>query len=1171
MESREIKKLRKEMGYTQKEFAEKLGVSFAAVNRWERGHNKPQPDRLLRIREMRAEYLTNAERDISAASASTATPPQLDFEGDPEAVKLVVDAHRLQNGHLFNRAYGLELSRVVPLPHQRIAVYENLLPHAPLRFLLADDAGAGKTIMTGLYILEMLNRGRIRRVLICCPKGLVFNWQRELRFFFEMNFTILKGSDFKENDPLTATDPPFFIMSVDTAATVPVREKLTDKAGQGFDLVVFDEAHKLSWSDPNRADSKTMRYRLGEALAQRTTNILLLTATPHMGKEFPYFALWRLLDPAVFSTPEVLRSLPPEKRDRHFIRRLKEEMVTYDGQPIYKPRLTQTVPVKLTPEELEFYESATNYIQWSYENNRALNKNAAAMVVAVLQRRLASSTFAMLESLQRMRTKREELAKASEAAAAQAELDRLVAEIEASTADDSEPTDEGVESAELLEDDLMAAVRPKTAALLQEDLMRIDHVLELGRKVQEDAKFAKLRELIESPEYHREKVLVFTEHRDTLMYLKSQFEAMGQTGRVAVIHGGMDATERERQRAFFMPTELRSQLIRSEDLARLDPPSNSAGLMIATDAAGEGINLQFAWLMVNYDIPWNPARLEQRMGRLHRFGQRHSEVRIFNLVAKEDTREGDVLAVLLHKLEEARLALSTDKVFDVVGQQLPESSIRDLLLSRMMEPKSDAWKKQMDAMLATQKLRTAIEKLRKQASRYGDVGRRLGQLQSEMDVEDFTHLLPAYVQNFVEKCAEPLGYDLSGDLSTAARLQIQSADAPWLARLALHLPDGMPEYLSVRRDPPPEELTGSRIHFLRPGDPFFEGLCREMVLRSEEDTRRGAVFCDPTAEKPYGVAFYVCQIGELPDPVDARKRRGPKNLLDRRLVAVKWDEDGEFGSCAPNHLLALKAAPKSALWRANRLLRRPEDQVDRCDQYARSLAESTLLQQMRSILRAESDTRAEDLARGFDFRSAELAEERSRYAKKAREGDAAAATRLARVKEEQSRLEEERASAMLAEHRRIELLDVIRFERVAVGLVIPDESPEAQDAYDENIEAIAVRVARNYEVDRYNARVLDVSAPHLAKGYDLESHRANGEIVAIEVKGRAGRGAVQLTENEWPTAINVRDRYWLYVVVDCAATPTLYRVQDPAYKLAVKTRQSFTIGFGDIVREAEPG
>jgi transcriptional regulator with XRE-family HTH domain len=1167
MHSEKIRELRKAMGLTQNQFAAKLGVSFAAVNRWEKGRNIPQPDRLLRIQELQAEYLTTAEAG-ERPSAAQKQPAQLDFEGDPDGVKLVVDAFRLRNGHLFNKAYGLELSRVVPLPHQRIAVYENLVPLSPLRFLLADDAGAGKTIMAGLYILEMLNRGRIKRVLICCPAGLVYNWQRELRFFFELNFTILRSFDFRDREQLTDADPAFIIMSVDTAATPPIRERLFKRTGVVFDLIVFDEAHKLSWSDPNRSDSKTLRYQLAEAASQNVRNLLLLTATPHMGKDFPYFALWRLLDHAVFSTPEAVLSLPEERRNRHFIRRLKEEMVSYDGQPIYKPRLAQTIPVTLTAEEKQFYDATTAYLKWSYENNNALNRNAAAMVVAVLQRRLASSTFALLESLQRIKQKRLALQETGDPPVP-ADLDSMVAQIDAATADDSEPTDEGVESGERLEEQVLAAVRPKTPSQREQELMLIDGILDLGRQVREDAKFTKLRELIDSPEYHREKVLVFTEHRDTLVYLHNQFVAMGYTDRIAVIHGGMDAAERERQRVFFMPVDVRRQLMRPEDLVRLNPPQNSASLMVATDAAGEGINLQFAWIMVNYDIPWNPARLEQRMGRLHRFGQRHPEVRIFNLVA-EKTREGDVLTVLLDKLDEARRALSTDKVFDVVGQLLPETSIRDLLLDRLMHPQSDRWKQEMNAWLATQKQRDAMEKLRRQASRFGDVGRRIGQLQSEMDVENFAHLLPAYVQNFVEKCSSPLGFTLTGDLSLAARVSFQKDQASWVQGVALRLVDGLPEYLSVRREPPPGELTGARVHFLRPGEPFFDGMCDEVIGRFRPDTERGALFLDPTADKPYGVAFYVCQIGELADlkGVDGENRR--HNLMDRRILAVRWNEDAEYSVCAPNHILALQSAPKASLWKANRLLRMPDEQVQKCDSYARAIAESDFLKQVRTAVRAEAEMRLEDLARGFDLRSAELAEQRGHYSRKVREGDISAQTRLAELRAQQSELQEERAAMLLREHRRADLLEIVTFERVAVALVVPDDSPEAQDAYDRNIEAIAIRVARNFEADRFNARVVDVSAPHLAKGYDLESHRANGQIVAIEVKGRAGRGPVQLTENEWPTAVNVRDRYWLYVVVDCATNPVLYRVQDPAFKLAVKSRQSFAINFGDILRDAEP-
>ena len=358
-----------------------LGVSFTTVNRWENGKARPQGDRLARIQDLVSVKHAQA---TSGYELGEAIPATLNFEGDAEAIKLVVDAHRLRNGHQFNKAYGLELSRVVPLPHQRVAVYEHMLPRNPLRFLLADDAGAGKTIMTGLYIREMINRGRLRRVLICCPAGLTWNWQRELRNFFDLEFRILRSQDFQNGDPLS-DEHGLFIISVDTAATDAIRERLQNLTDGRFDLVVFDEAHKLSWADGRRPDSKTRRYRLAETLA-KSTHLILLTATPHMGKQFPYFALWRLLDVNVFSTLDALSAVGQEKRGKFFIRRLKEEMVDYHGQPIYKPRLCQTVKFDLSKLERDFYDQSSDYLRWSFETNRSLNRNAAAMVVAVLQR-----------------------------------------------------------------------------------------------------------------------------------------------------------------------------------------------------------------------------------------------------------------------------------------------------------------------------------------------------------------------------------------------------------------------------------------------------------------------------------------------------------------------------------------------------------------------------------------------------------------------------------------------------------------------------------------------------------------------------------------------------------------------------------------------------------------
>ncbi|MDA1273998.1 MAG: DUF3883 domain-containing protein [Verrucomicrobia bacterium] len=1146
----EIKNIRTGLGLSQVEFARALGVSFTTVNRWENNKATPQGDRVNRIQELAA------QKDVQPSlgyELKDAIPVTLNFEGDPEAIKLVVDAHRLRNGHQFNKAFGLELSRVVPLPHQRVAVYENMLPQNPLRFLLADDAGAGKTVMTGLYIREMLNRGRLRRVIICCPAGLTWNWKRELHTFFDLEFRILRSQDFQTGDPLSNNEG-LFIISVDTGATEAIRERL---AAAQFDLAVFDEAHKLSWADGRRLDTKTKRYRLAERLG-KSTHLLLLTATPHMGKQFPYFALWRLLDANVFSTMDALGLMGQEKRCKFFVRRLKEEMVDYQSHPIYKPRLCQTVKFDLSKPERAFYDQSSDYLRWSFENNRSLNKNAAAMVVAVLQRRLASSTYAMVKSLERRR-KRIVSADTVENQPSPERLQGLLEALDTATADESEPTETGAESQERVEEQALALAQPQTERQREVELRYLDEIIKQGEDIlsaQCETKFLKLRELVDAAEFQHDRLLIFTEHRDTLEHLQHRFEALGYTGQIAAIHGGLDVEEREHQRIFFMPPAER----RRQNLPIPDAPS--ARIMLATDAAGEGINLQFAWLMVNFDVPWNPARLEQRMGRLHRFGQRHDEVRIFNFIA-DKTREGDVLATLLAKLDEARRELCTDKVFDVIGQQLQEVSIRDLLREALFETAPYSAQKRLDSLFATQRLRAAVEEQRKQASSFGDVAKRLGQLNSEIEVERFNQLLPAYVQNFAEKALPRLGFEIDGDLNQRARLT-RTSGSNWIEPLASHWRGGLPPYVSVRRD----GSAGSDvapIAFLRPGEPLFNAFCDETIRRFSTDAQRGGFFLDPTAEQPYYAALYVCQLGE-------RSLRGgdaKPRLLERRLMGLRWDSTGEFTSCAPNHLIALVGAPPALAWKAGALLQSPLDQAQRADTHARMRAESTFLQQARAAVRAESLARLDDLQRGFDFSAGELAERRVDYARKVRDGDAQAAPQLELVKSEQSRIEQEKAEALLYEQRRGDLLDIITLERIAIALVIPDQSPEALETYDKNIEVIAVRVAINYEVDKHKAKVFDVSSPHLARGYDLESHRANGEKIVIEVKGRAGRGQVHLTENEWPTAANVREKYWLYVVTDCATEPRLFRVQDPV-RLAFKTRQSFTLNIGDIMKEAEP-
>jgi hypothetical protein len=342
-------------------------------------------------------------------------------------------------------------------------------------------------------------------------------------------------------------------------------------------------------------------------------------------------------------------------------------------------------------------------------------------------------------------------------------------------------------------------------------------------------------------------------------------------------------------------------------------------------------------------------------------------------------------------------------------------------------------------------------------------------------------------------------------------------------------------------------------------------MCEQAIRRFHSDVQRGAVFSDPAADKPYFVAVYVCQLGE---PSGGTGRQNKASTFDRRLIAIRWDQNGEFAVVAANHLLGLQPAARSLLWKAGGLLLHPEESADRADAYARMLAETSYLQQLRTAMRAQSEELQSDLLRGFDFRVSEIAEMRSDLARQLRQGDTSVAEELEKVKKQQAALEAEKAEALLYEQRRPEMIDIVRLERIALAVVVPEPTPEARDAYDKDIETIAMRIARNFEIDHYQARVFDVSAPHLARGYDLESHRANGDKIVIEVKGRGGRGQIQLTDNEWPTAANVRDKYWLYVVVDCASDPKLFRVRDPI-RLAFKTKQSFILNIGDVIKEAE--
>ena len=470
------------------------------------------------------------------------------FRADANLVRLVAEAHRLQHAYLFNPIFATETSLIDPLPHQFIAVYEHLLKHVPLRFLLADDAGAGKTIMTGLYIQEALLRRQVERVLIVPPAGLIGNWERELRVCFRLQFRILSSADAANTNPFVDPENRLAIISLDTLRQERMQEYLLE--AQPYDLVVFDEAHKLSARyESDGTEDKSKRYELAEQIADQQKNLLLLTATPHMGKDDAYYFLWRLLLPEHLAAQKAFERLSDKEKSKHLLRRMKEEMVTFDGKPIYPPRRSQTIAYPLKQGEVSeqsLYNAVTAYCEKYFDLAGQYNRSAAKMAMMILQRRLASSTFALLQSLIRrgeklqitLRNLKDGRVSTEELEEAQAKLSDV--DIREEKTGDEEEVVDGKEEAEQVDEDLERATAARSISELETEIAHIENLVELARKVynlKSESKFENLWEAL--TEYPDKKVLIFTEHRDTMNFIIERLEALGFTGKVAQIHGGM--------------------------------------------------------------------------------------------------------------------------------------------------------------------------------------------------------------------------------------------------------------------------------------------------------------------------------------------------------------------------------------------------------------------------------------------------------------------------------------------------------------------------------------------------------------------------------------------------------------------------------------------------------
>lgn len=1162
-------------GWTQAELAEKLQVTNVTISRWEKG--KVEPSEHLWERFLEA----TGDSKEKPAGARPALAQKVDFLGDGRSVRALIQGERLVFGHLTNPAFATEVSKIDPLPHQRIAVYEQMLQQPRLRFLLADDAGAGKTIMTGLYIREMLARRLIQRILIVPPAGLVGNWQSELRELFGLEFAVVVGSDFggKRSNPFAVPgDSSRVICSLDTLRGERAFSKLQEPEVLPYDLVVFDEAHKLSArQDTDLTVRKSARYELAEALAGMphrkpswsltwsARHLLLLTATPHMGKDYPFYALWRLLNPQTFSTFEAFQAMPKDARERFFIRRTKEEMVTFDGKPIYPKRNTDTFSYELTQGEVSeqaLYDQTTEYLRHIYNRAKLLNRTAARLALGVFQRRLASSTYALLRSLERRLDRLD--AVILDVVAGKVDLVKLAKKAISEDADpfdsttaDEESLGEGLEQNEQSEEEILGSFVATTLADLEIEKEYVSGLIDLAKRVQakgHESKFDRLKSIIEDKRFRRDKLLVFTEHRDTLTYLKDRLEGIGFKDQIASIHGGMNYLERGEQVAFFKrPIE-----------------DGGARVMVCTDAAGEGINLQFCWAMVNFDVPWNPARLEQRMGRIHRYGQKRSEVFIINLIAGR-TREGKVVKILLDKLEAIRKELKSEKVFDVIGRVFEGKSITDYMRRSLEGEDEDDLARDLDGQLTKEQVAAIVEREKRLFGDGGDVMARLPALKEKMASEVYSQLLPGYVRQFVQDASVALDLQLSQvdeDRFRLLPLKPRALD-PLLPALEERTKDGM-EVTFTR----PERGKSGAI-WIHPGESVFETMRQVLEDRAQVHAMRGALAVDPNSRISYLLHLARVIIVRRSDP--SLPVFAQDEVLEQSLVALRQDEDGTLTVRPIEEFLLLEPRKGGMPLDAQRLAVSAEGRIEEAKGYLVANVAKSMAQRHRDRLNADMDTRISFLRQGGFFEQKELVEARSLWSRRRRDGDPKAEREIERIKDAQRQWEQRLEDSEQTILREPALVGVGPVEFLAHVLVRPASSDEESLKYDQQVEMAAMAIVTAHE-RALGARVVDVHTPELAlaaglttawPGFDLLSYRPGGERRCIEVKGRAAVGNIHISANEWASAANRRKNYWLYAVFNCASSaPQMVAVQDPFAELVEKAA-GFELNANDIYAVGE--
>jgi superfamily II DNA or RNA helicase len=1096
-------------------------IGSEALNVVYRGNDGPAEQLVFRDAEARLE-LVQASRAFS-------------FDGDGETFRIASEAQRIRLAHLFDPYLAVHSSRITPLPHQITAVYGEMLPRQPLRFLLADDPGAGKTIMAGLLIKELIIRGDLERCLIIAPGSLVEQWQDELKEKFDLNFDVVS----REQIETAVTGNPFIergrlIMRLDMASRSETLQAKLNAAPE-WDLVICDEAHRMSASLFGNEVKYTKRYKLGQLIGARARNLLLMSATPHNGSDADFQLFMGLLDGDRFEGRQREGARKIDVSD--LMRRLtKEELLKFDGSKLFPERKAYTIQYQLSDLEAQLYQSVTDYVRNEMRNLNNLagddkRRNNVGFALQILQRRLASSPAAIFHSLRRRR-ERLEARLAEEHIIARGGKLRAQEQAAADYDDEDGDLDEagGLEQEQAEQEIADRATAAQTIPELEAELIVLRDLEKLAdqlRKSGLDAKWRQLSEILDKPPMvdpatgQRRKLLIFTEPRDTLEYLASNIrQRIGKHDAVAVIHGGV-------------PRDVRKANIAAFN----DDPE--VRVLVANDAAGEGVNLQRgAHLMVNYDLPWNPNRLEQRFGRIHRIGQ--TEVcHLWNLVAAE-TREGEVYARLLNKLERAREALGgVNSVYDVLGELFQGKPLRELLMEAVLygdDPKHQQMLfTAVDGAVDTVKIEALIRE-RKLTSEGLDP-RSVIEIREKMERAQARRLQPHYIRAFFDKAFTRLGGQIRR--REAGRYEITRVPGRVRERdrVSGNITPVSERYERVCFDM--AHIAGKpQAALITPGHGLLDATIALTLEEGGDVLKQGAILVDEADE--HGTAPRVLVTLDHTVRDGRLGRNGQPSVVSRKMQFVAIDEQGNTHDAGPapyldyRPLLADETDAARKLLAADWLKGDIEKQAMKfaIAHLAHDHLRETRERRLAEIDRVEGEVKSR-LKREisyWDGRAEELMlKEQAGKGGRLNSGNARATaqTMADRLERRLRQLNEERDIQALPPQVKGAALVV------PIGLLRPTPmfgGGFAEDALArQKIERLAMDAV--FASERALGREpRDVSAAKV--GYDIESRDPkSGSLHFLEVKGRIeGGDTITVTTNEMLVALNADDAFVLAIV-----------------------------------------